>query len=329
MPANLPAPYYEAERKYRGAKSITERLAALQDMMSATPKHKGTDHLRADMRAKIARLTEELEKPSQTRSGQTEPFALRKEGAGQAVLVGLPNGGKSQLLVSLTGAAAKVGSYPFTTQLPVPGILQYKNIHIQLVDTPAIVDRDMQTRLFSLLRNTDLLLIVIDLSADALDQMDETMGELDRWGYQLLELGQQPDPEEQRVQKRALLVGSKADEAGALNQYRRLEDRYYNRFPSVMVSPLEDLGLEELKEAIFKALGVVRVYTKPPGGEPSYQVPIVLPQGSTVERAAQALHKDLRRRLKYAVLWGSGKFDGQRVGRDYVLSDGDVVELHG
>ena len=328
MPANLPPAYYEAERKYRQAKSGPEKVTALQDMISATPKHKGTDHLRADQRSRLARLMDELEKPSATSSGQPQPFAIKKEGAGQAVLVGLPNVGKSQLVASLTGAAARVASYPFTTQLPLPGMLPFQNIRIQLVDTPAINDRDMQTRLFSLLRNTDLLLVTIDLSCDALAQMEEVVAELEAWGYKLLGSGETPSSEDLRVQKPVVLVANKADETGALDQFQALDARYAPYFPVLMVSTLESVGLEELKEAVFDALQVVRVYTKAPNLAPTYETPIVLPEGSTVEAAAQALHKDWWHKLKYALLWGSGKFDGQRVGRDYVLHDEDVLEFH-
>jgi ribosome-interacting GTPase 1 len=329
MPTNLPPHYYEAERRYRSAKTIPERVAALQEMMSATPKHKGTDHLRADMRSRMARLMEDLEKPRQTGGGQSDPFSIRKEGAGQAALVGLPNGGKSQLLASLTGANAKVAAYPFTTQLPQPGMLPYQNVRIQMIDTPAINDQDMQTRLFSLLRNTDILLIVIDLSADALGQMEQVVDDLERWGFLLLGKDEMPDPEEHRVQKRVVVAGNKADEEGALDQYQELDKGYGDRFPVVMVSTLEEVGLDELKEAVFKALDKVRVYTKAPDRDPDYSTPIVLAHGSRVEDAAEALHKDWRRRLRYAVLWGSGKFEAQRVGRGYVLADGDVIEFHG
>ena len=192
MPANLPPGYYEAERKFRAAKSTPEKVAALQEMISATPKHKGTDHLRAEMRARMARLMDDLERPRNISSGQPQPFALRKEGAGQAVLVGLPNSGKSQLLASLTGAGAKVASYPFTTQLPLPGMLQFENVRIQMVDTPAINDRDMQTRLFSLLRNTDLLFITVDLSTDATGQMEELETEMENWGYRIFGIEEKP-----------------------------------------------------------------------------------------------------------------------------------------
>ena len=320
MPANLPPVYFEAERKFRGAKSVPEKIAALQEMTSATPKHKGTDHLRAELRSRMARLMADLAKPKATSSGP-QPFSLRKEGAGQAVLIGLPNSGKSQLLPSLTGAAAKVASYPFTTQVPQPGMVRYQNVGIQMVDTPAINDQDMQTRLFSLLRNTDLLVAVVDLSVDAVGQMD-------RWGYRLLGPGEEPDQDGSRVEKPALLVGSKADAPGGLDQWGRLEAAFGSRLEATMVSALEDVGLDDLSEGMFLALGLVRVYTKAPGQAAAYESPIVLTRDSNVEDAAASLHRDWGRKLKYSLLWGSGKFDGQRVGRDYVVSDGDVLEFH-
>ncbi len=327
MPANLPPQYYLAEQKYRGAKGPVEKVAALQEMLSATPKHKGTDHLRADLRAKVARALEELERPRRA-GGGPQPYSIRKEGVGQAVLIGLPNAGRSQLLVSLTGASAKVAAYPFTTQLPLPGMLPYENILVQLVDTPAVNDRDVQTRLFSLLRNADLLLVVVDLSMDPLTEVDEVLKELDKWGYCLLGLGEEPDPEDHRVQKRAMLVGNKADMEGADLAWEFLEELYGQVYPMARVSAETGLGLEELAEAVFMALKRVRVYLKAPGTDPDYEEPLVLGRGSMLEGAALSLHKDWARKLKYALLWGSGKFDGQRIGRDYVLADGDVIELH-
>ncbi|MCE2404927.1 MAG: 50S ribosome-binding GTPase [Dehalococcoidia bacterium] len=327
MSANLPPAYFEADRKFRGAKSVPEKIAALQEMTSATPKHKGTDHLRAELRSRMARLMADLAKPKTTGSGP-QPFSLGKEGAGQAILIGLPNSGKSQLLASLTGAAAKVAAYPFTTQVPQPGMVRYQNVGIQLVDTPAINDQDMQTRLFSLLRNTDLLVAVADLSVDAVRQMEELLAELDRWGYRLLGPGEEPDQHGSRVEKPALLVGSKADAPGGLDQWGRLEAAFASRLDTTMVSAWEDVGLDDLSEGMFLALGLVRVYTKAPGQAASYESPIVLTRGSNVQDAAASLHKDWGRKLKYSLLWGSGKFDGQRVGRDYVVSDGDVLEFH-
>ena len=328
MPANLPPRYYEAERKYREARQPAAKVAALQEMLTATPKHKGTDHLRADLRAKVARSLEELERPK-SGSKQAQPYAIRKEGVGQAVLVGLPNAGRSQLLATLTGASAKVASYPFTTQLPLPGMLRYQNVLIQLVDTPALSDRDVQTRLFSLLRNSDLLLLVMDLSGDPLSEAEEVLSELDQWGYRILGPGEEADAEDHRVQKRGLLVGNKADAEGADVALELLQERYGQQVPTVGVAAATGLRLTGLAEAIYTSLNKVRVYLKAPGGQPDYDEPLVVDKGNTVEEAAQSLHKEWALKMRFALLWGSGKFDGQRVGRDYILADGDVIELHG
>ena len=328
MPANLPPQYYIAEEKYRAARSPAEKLTTLQEMLSATPKHKGTDHLRADLRAKVAKAMDDLEQPKRG-SGQPEPYAIRKEGAGQAVLIGLPNSGKSQLLATLTGATAKVAEYPFTTRLPLPGMLRYQNVLLQLVDTPAINDREVQARLFSMLRNTDLFLLVVDLSGDPLSEADEVMSELDSHGFHLLWEGQDPDPEDPRAQKRVLVVGNKADTQGSDIAFELLEELYGAQFPLARVSATSGAGLDDLARAVFEALGKIRIYLKARGSQPDHDHPWVLDRGSMVEDAAQLLHKDWTRRFKYALLWGSGKFEGQRVGRDYVLTDGDAIELHG
>ena len=328
MPTNLPPQYYVAEKVYRAARSTAEKVAALQQMLSATPKHKGTDHLRADLRAKVSQGLEELEQPPQ-RGSQAQPYAIRKEGAGQAVLIGLPNAGKSQLVATLTGASAKVAAYPYTTRIPLPGMLPYENVNLQLVDTPAINDPEVKGQLFGLLRITDLLLIVVDLSGDPLSEADQIVGELEESGYRLLGLGEEQDPENPLVQKPVMLVGTKADLEGAGEAYEMLQELYGQQYPMVSVSADTGLGLAALGEAIYAALGKVRVYLKARGSESDRSDPLVLDRGSMVEDAAISLHKDWERKLKYALLWGSGKFDGQRVGRDYALSDGDVIELHG
>ena len=328
MPANLPPQYYVAEQLYRAARGTAEKVAALQQMLAATPKHKGTDHLRADLRAKVAKGLEELENPRRG-SGQPQPFVVRKEGAGQVALIGLPNSGKSQLLATLTGASAKVAAYPYTTRIPLPGMLRYENVKIQLVDTPAINDRDIQGQLFSLLRNTDILLLALDLSGDPLTEADEVFSELDRFSYRLLGCDDIPDPDDPLVQKPALIVGTKADEPDAEVAFELLQELYSTRFPMLAVSALGEARLDELARAIFETLGRVRVYLKAKGSEPDMKDPLVLARGSMVEDAAVLVHKDWLRRFKYASLWGSGKFGGQRVGRDYVLSDGDIIELHG
>ncbi len=327
MPANLPPQYYIAEEKYRAAKGLADKAAALQLMLAATPKHKGTDHLRADLRAKVAKALEELESPKRS-GGKPSPYAIRKEGAGQAVLIGRCNAGKSQLLATLTGAPAKIAAYPYTTRIPMPGMLPFQNVGIQLVDTPAINDPEVQNQLLSLLRNTGLLVIVVDLSVDPLTDAEEVLEILESSGYRLLGLNDEADPDSSQIQKPCLLVGAKGDEPDADVAFELFEEVYAERFPMKMVSAVAEEGLMELGEAIFASLGTVRVYLKARGTQPDYDAPQILTSGSKVEDAAVSVHKDWTRKFKYALLWGSGKHDGQRVGRDYVLADGDVIELH-
>jgi ribosome-interacting GTPase 1 len=175
MPANLPPDYHEAEKRYRAARSVPEKVAALQEMLAIMPKHKGTDHLKADLRARIAKLMDDLEHPPASRGGRPYPFAIRKEGAGQAVLVGPPNSGKSSLLAALTGAKARIGEYPFTTQLPEPGMLRFENIHIQIVDTPPLAEGRLESRLFGLIRNADVLVMVVDLGGNPATQVEAVL----------------------------------------------------------------------------------------------------------------------------------------------------------
>ena len=327
MPANLPPQYHEAEKRYRAARSIPEKVAILQEMLAVMPKHKGTDHLKADLRARVAKLTDELERPAGPR-GRPSPFAIHKEGAGQAVLVGPPNAGKSSLLAALTGAKAKVAPYPFTTQVPEPGMLRFENTHIQVVDTPPLSEGRLESQLFGLLRNCDVFVAVVDLGANPAAQVEAVLRVLRQWGMEALGPGEDPEPDRRQTEKRLIVAANKADLAGALDAFEGLLTDYGQHFPVVLTAATEAVGLEDLGREIFQSLGVIRVYTASPGSEPSLENPLVLPQGSTVEDAATSIHKAWQGKLKYALVWGSAKFEGQRVGRDYVLADGDVLQLH-
>ena len=333
MPTNVPPQYREAEKRFQQAGTVQAKIAALQDMLAVMPKHKGTDHLKAQLRARMSRLTEELEGPSRgSRAGRAEPFSLPKEGGGRATLVGLTNVGKSLLLTKATGANSKVGAYALSTQEPVRGMLPYKDIYLQLVDTPPISNPSTQSRLYGLLRNSDVFVVVVDLSGDSAAQVLEVFSVLEQWDFRLVGRLDRQDQENQWLAKPTILVGNKADLDGSLDQFQNLVKQFGGRFPVVMASAEADVGLEELGEEIFSALGVIRVYPKSPREKLEEFVranPLVLPLGSTVSQAAEQLHKDFGRGLKYALLWGrSGKFEGQRVGNSHQLTDEDVIELH-
>ena len=333
MPTNVPPQYREAEDRFRQAKSPQAKMDALQEMLAVMPKHKGTDHLKAQLRARMSRLTAEIEGPTRgARGGRPEPFSLPKEGAGRATLVGLSNSGKSLLLAKATGAQTKVGTYALSTQEPVQGMLRYKDIHIQLVDTPPVSNPDTQGRLYGLLRNSDVFVVVVDLSIDPVAQTRQVFSELEQLGFRLLSPEQSHDENNPWLTKPTILVGNKADLQGSLDGFQELEAAFGDDHPVVMASAQEQVGAEEMGEEIFKALRIIRVYTKSQREkleEFERTRPVVLAVGSTVAEVAKQLHKDLARGFKYAVLWGrSGKFQGQRVGRGHQLTDEDIVELH-
>jgi ribosome-interacting GTPase 1 len=326
MPANLPPRYYEAERRYRQAKTPQEKVEALEEMFSVMPKHKGTDRLRAELRTKIARFYEEAEKrPMVGRKGSLL-YYVKKEGAGQAALVGLPSTGKSRLLTTLTGAVSQVGDYVFTTRLPIPGMMEYENIQIQLVDLPATTAPGVSSWLPNVVRNADLLLIVVDLTREPVAQAETVMDWLA--GFRIGVAGDSRRAEDVTVEKKAMIIANKVDAPGAAESFRALESRYRGSPATIPVSALRADGLEDLRRATFQALEVIRVYTKAPGQRPDLRDPVVLKRGSTALDAAESVHKDFGRNLKYAQVWGSGKFAGQRVRRDCVLQEGDIIELH-
>jgi uncharacterized protein len=324
MPANLPPQYFEAEKRYRAAREPEEKIAALETMLAIMPKHKGTDRLHGDLRRKIAKLSQEAERKLAT--ARSTGFYIKREGAGQVMLVGLPNVGKSQLLAAVTEACPEIAEYPFTTQSPVPGMMSFADVQIQLVDTPPIGYREVRILLANTLRNADVIAIIVDLSLEPLGQVEATLQGLSEARIEPLKSGVPEAPG--TYPRRMLIVGNKSDVAGSKANWERLHSRYAGVFPVVSVSALTGSGVEDLKSAVYQALNIIRVYTKSPGSKADLSDPLVLEKGSTVEEAAESLHKDFRQQLKYAVVWGSGKYDGQRVSKGHVLQDGDIIEFH-
>jgi small GTP-binding protein len=324
VPANLPPQYHEAEENFRLAKTIPEKLAALEEMLAIMPKHKGTDHLRAKLRARMAKLSEVSEKKSATKRAST---VIPREGAAQVAVVGLPNSGKSQLVATVTNASPPVADYPFTTHSAMPGMMEFEDIKIQLIDTPPLAPQAVDFWVPPLLRRADALLIMVDL-ADAPQEQVEAIVK------QLMDMritvggGARDDTESVSWHKKALIVGNKLDLDNARNNYTALNNKYGKQLPVIAVSAKQGNGLEELKLKLYKLLDVIRVYTKAPGKKPVFTDPVVLPRGSTLEDAAAGVHRDFRKRLKYARLWGSGKHDGIMVKRDHIMQDGDIIELH-
>ncbi|HVI85225.1 MAG TPA: TGS domain-containing protein [bacterium] len=322
MPANLTPQYLEAERRFRQATSPEEQLAALNEMMATIPKHKGTEHMRADIRRRMAKVRTEAARKRSTGRGAAWQHVPR-EGAGQVVLIGPPNAGKSRLLAALTNAVPTVAPYPFATRMPLPGMAAFENVQIQLVDLPPIAAETAEPWLFALIRQADGGLLVADLgSDDALRGMEETLELLQRYNVLLASAG---DPGHGLP---TILVPTKADLAGAAERLEILQELYAGRFPFLAVSAETGEGTDRLRAEMFRLLNVIRVYTKAPGHRADLSAPFVLKRGTTVQDAAAIVHKDFAHRLKYARIWGERTFDGQMVQREHVLQDGDILELH-
>jgi hypothetical protein len=325
MPANLPPQYFEAEKNFRVAKDPLEKIAALEEMLAIMPHHKGTDHLRAELRARIAKLTEAAEKKSAIKR---RSMVIPKEGAAQVAVVGLPNAGKSQLVASITNASPAVAEYPFTTHSATPGMMEFENIKIQLIDTPPLVLQSTSFWLPPLLRRADALLLMVDLTDAPEAQMEAITTVLGKMRIIIGGAEAEGNSEFITWHKRVLIIGNKIDQDSAKQNYTALKNKYGGQFPVIAISAKERIGLEELKLKIYQLLDVIRVYTKVPGKKPDFTDPIVIRRGSTLEDAAAEVHKDFRDKLKYARLWGSGKHDGIMVKRDHIMQDGDIIELH-
>jgi len=324
MPANLPPQYFDAEKNFRTAKSPLEKIAALEEMLAIMPKHKGTDHLRAELRTRIAKLTQSLDKKTAT---QRASMMIEKVGAAQVAVIGLPNAGKSQIVASMTKAAPTVAAYPFTTHNATPGMMVFENIQVQLIDTPPLSEQPPEWWLLNIIRRADGLLAVVDLSDDPVSQLEALMAQLEEKRIGLGENRAKIEEEFPLEYKKTLVAGSKKDlDAGGEN-YRALQDRYGGQLPVMAISASGD-GLEELRLKVFQMLDIIRVYTKVPGGKPDMTDPIILEKGSTLGDAAASVHKDFAAKMKFARIWGSGKHDGIMSKRDHVLQDGDVIELH-
>lgn len=307
----------EAERRFKQATTTEEKIDALEEMMSVMPKHKGTEKLQAELKKKMSALRKESEDHKKS-GGRRDTHVIEKQGARQLALVGSPNSGKSQLIRSLTHATPEVADYPYTTRTPVPGMMIFENVRLQLVDLPPISPEYTESWVPMLIGHADAILWIIDLADDdVLDRMEETR--------QLLQ-NTMADLDVMRV----FIVGNKSDAVGATDREAIVREMHGSRFPITTFSAAsaQPADLEAFKRVVYDFLNVVRVYTKAPGKKADMNDPYVVQRGSTVVDVAEKVHRDFVTNLKYARIWGEGKTDGIMVPRDFVISEGDILELH-
>ncbi|MFO0967671.1 MAG: GTPase [Gemmataceae bacterium] len=329
MPANLTPQYIEAEHEYKAAKTPEERLEGLKKMWALLPKHKGTDKLQAELKAKISDARDDVEQGKRAGKKGGVSYKIPKQGAGQVIIVGAPNAGKSRLITRLTRAHVEVAPYPFTTREPHAGMMEWEDVQVQLIDTPPITPDFMEGWLSSMVRSADAALLMVDLGDD--DGPFAAEAVLDRLKeVKTILTGEPPvDDEDFSIQYiKTMVLANKIDLPGAAERLEIVREMFEPRFPIHVLSAEHGQGLEETREAIYRFLNRIRVYTKQPGKPPDMTSPFTCPIGSTLLEMAELVHRDFAEKLKSARIWGTGVFDGQSVKRDHVLHDKDVVELH-
>jgi ribosome-interacting GTPase 1 len=313
MSANLSPEYLAAEEEYRSAGTVAEKIAALERMFATLPKHKGTEKMQADIKRRLSQARKESQKKG---ASHALPFYfVTHEGAGQVALVGPANSGKSSLVRALTHALPEVAAYPFTTRLPMPGMMTFENVQIQLVDLPPISADFTEPWLPQAIRNASASVLVLDVNdADSLEEMELIETKFREW----------------RLPLPGLLIGNQIDQPGGEGNFAALADLYQGRYASVAVSATAGYGLDGFARAVFfDLLELVRVYTKVPGRKANLSAPYVLKRGATVLDAARHVHKDFAEQLKFARLFRpAGERDGLMVERHHVVQDEDILEFH-
>jgi ribosome-interacting GTPase 1 len=327
MPANLPPDYYSAERRFRSTSDVSEKIQILREMMAIMPKHKGTEHLQGDLKRKIAKLQAQADKKHvQGRSSGLDH--IPHEGAGQAVLVGSPNSGKSSLLNQLTHAHSPVAEYPFSTFKPVQGMMDFEDVQIQLIDMPPMSPNYTEYWMFNIIRLADLVLLLVDLSViNPQNQVSDVCTLLEEHKIELRKEGENR-PQGALAVKSTMLVGMKKDVGNQEDKIETVRKTISYDLPYFTGSTRDLTDMHRIRKSIYDAMCIIRIYTKTPGKKTDYEKPYILPAGATVVEAAGMIHKDLSETMKFARIWGSEKYDGQRVDRLHVLEDKDVLEIH-
>ncbi len=332
MPANLPPQYYELEREFKKESDPREKLRLAKELLAMMPKHKGTDKLQAEMKAKISALNKQIQGGEKKHGARRvdDHTHIEKEGAAQIILVGPPNSGKSSIVDALTHAKPLIGDYPYTTREPLAGMTLFETVRYQLIDTPPISEEQFEPYLPNLVRQADLVCLTVDICEEDCVRKATVVAERLKERKIILSpvIPDEEKIEDQRfAHKKTFIAAHKCLDEGADKGLEAIRSSYGD-FTIARTSILDDDSMRNFMTTIFQTLGIIRVYTKRAGHDPDFVDPIILPLGGTVEDAAATLHKDFARNLQYARIWGDGKFEGQRVKNSYVLTDKDIIQFH-
>lgn len=358
--------------------SIQEQIQEVEEEIRKTQYNKATSHHIGRLKAKIARMRDEIEKKASSKGGG-DGYSVKKSGDGTVTLVGFPSVGKSTLLNKVTGAKSEVAAYEFTTLTVVPGVLEHKGATIQFLDVPGLVKgassgRGRGKEVISVIRNSDMVIFLLDVFQpkhyevlmDELSQAgirvdevppDVTIRRKDRGGIEInstieLDLDEETIKavlDEYKIHNahvlirenitvdqlidvvlgnrsyvRSLIVVNKVDLA-----YPQLIEECRRMYPnSIFISAHKGTNIEALKDAIYDCLGFIRVYLKPQGQPADMEEPLIVMGGTNIGQICDRLHRDFRRKFRYAQIWGpSAKHPGQRVGIEHIMEDEDILTI--
>lgn len=296
-----------AKRRLTG-KEGRDRIREVRALLDELPDYRNGPY--ADLRKW---LTSEIE-DTRVRSSAVhrDSIAVRREGVAQIALVGPPNVGKSSLLQALSEIQIKTGDYPFTTLRPIPALTRIGGVLVQLVEIPGLIegasdDRGGGRALLGVLRSADAIVYCARADGDPAE-LAVVRAEVDLAG----------------IDKPTFLAATRADEAGT-----GALERLIGAFPDlelIPVSVIDEASLEAFRAAVWRLTGLIRVRLR--SGGHVEQEPVALAPGATVTDIADLVHHGLAESFSGARIWGpSARFDGQRVGRDHAVQDGDVVEI--
>jgi len=303
MPINAGFEFGKASDEYNKASTTDEKIKALKNMITTAPKHKGAEKLLQQLKRRLAELKNEQIREKKAGKGGGKSAVIKREGAAQIVIIGLPNSGKSTLLSRLSGTDVEIAEYPFTTKEPVVRMVPYENIKIQAIEIPAIYagfyNSPRGPSLLGIVRQSDLVIVLLD-SANAKAELETIKNELKLGNIEL---------------------GLKKERQG-----------FVNCLPALIImvkknNPLEFPDETLIKNSIWKNIKKIRIQTRSKGV--LAEKPVILKMSSTVEDLARLIHKDFVKNFKYAKIWGaSAKFEGQQVGLAHLLKDNDIVEIY-
>jgi len=300
MPINASYEYLNAEKKYLAAQTLEDKIAALKEMISTAPSHKGAENLRAELKARLKKLLEKKEKSKKSKGSSQK--AIKKEGY-QIVIIGFSNSGKSSLLTALTNAKPEISPLPFTTKKPEIGTLDYEGIKAQVIDLPSIGSENFD---IGIVNSADSILIVLS-SLEELSNVEQILV---------------------KAKGKRIIVINKCDLLSQ-EELRKLQERIKSKKLNILpISAISGLNLEELRTRIIQNMEVIRVFMKEPGKSPS-PIPMVMPLNSTVKDVAEKILKGFSSKIKETRVTGpSSKFPNQKVGLSHILKDKDIVEFH-